>query len=89
MRRALIAAIFVFATAVYAVEVPVQRIADDGMVIDRVAQMAKRDLPQDLLKRILNEDVEAMRGKRADGTYDYATYERLEASRSDQSYEIH
>jgi hypothetical protein len=66
----------------------VQRVADDGKVIDRVAQMAKRDLPQDLLKRILNEDIESLRGKRGDGTYDYATYERLESSRDDQAYSV-
>ncbi|HEV8660145.1 MAG TPA: hypothetical protein VGS96_16185 [Thermoanaerobaculia bacterium] len=80
--------LIVFATAVYAAEIPVQRVADDAKVVDRVAEAAKRDLPQDLLKRILNEDIEALRGKRADGTYEYATFERLEASRDSKSYSV-
>ncbi|MGZ8832596.1 MAG: hypothetical protein ACXW19_05290 [Thermoanaerobaculia bacterium] len=88
MRRALVLALLAYASTVYAVEIPVQRVADDAKVIDRVAQMAKRDLPQDLLKRILNEDIDALRGKRGDGTYDNATYERLESSRADQSFSV-
>lgn len=88
MRRALVLALLACASAVYAVEIPVQRVADDGKVIDRVAQMAKRDLPKDLLKRILNEDIDALRGKRGDGTYDNASYERLESSRDDQSFSV-
>jgi hypothetical protein len=75
------------ASAAYA-EIPVQRVAGDAKVVDRVAEAAKRDLPQDLLKRILNEDIEALRGKRADGTYEYATFERLEASRTSKSYSV-
>ena len=77
-----------FATAVYAAEIPVQRVADDAKVIDRVAEAAKKDLPQDLLKRIVSEDIESLRGKRADGTYEYATFERLEASRISKSYSV-
>ncbi|HEY3056619.1 MAG TPA: hypothetical protein VGK31_11880 [Thermoanaerobaculia bacterium] len=78
----------VFATAVYAAEIPVQRVAGDAKVVDRVAEAAKRDLPHDLLKRILNEDIETLRGKRADGTYEFATFERLEASRDSKSYSV-
>jgi hypothetical protein len=88
MRRVAVLVFLACASAVHAVEIPVQRVADDGKVIDRVAQMAKRDLPQDLLKRILNEDIDALRGKRSDGTYDNATYERLESSRDSQSFSV-
>ena len=87
MKTILIAAL-VASSSVFAVEIPVQQVADDAKVIDRVAQASKKDLPQDLLKRILNEDIESMRGKHADGTYDYATYERLEAGRSSSSYSV-
>ncbi len=71
-----------------AAEVPVQRVADDARVIDRVAEVSKRDLPDGLLKRLVNEDIELLRGKRADGTYEYATYERLEAGRIAQDFSI-
>ena len=90
MRRfLLIAMLFVFAAALPAqVQVPVARIADDGLVIDRVAEAAKRDLPSDLLKRIVNEDIELLRGKRPDGSYDFAKYERFEAGRVNGSFSI-
>lgn len=88
MKRMIPVAMLALASAAFAVEIPVQRVADDAKVVDRVAEAAKRDLPQDLLKRILTDDIEALRGKRPDGTYDYATYERLEASRSDQQFSV-
>lgn len=88
MKRMLPLSVFVLAASLQAAEIPVQRIADDAKVVDRVAEAAKRDLPQDLLKRILNDDLESLRGKRSDGTYDYATYERLESSRTDQSFSV-
>ncbi|HEY4642269.1 MAG TPA: hypothetical protein VII75_13065 [Thermoanaerobaculia bacterium] len=70
------------------VPVPVARIADDAKVIDRVAEASKGDLPKDLLRRIINEDIELLRGHRADGTYAYASYERMEATRASESYSI-
>lgn len=68
--------------------VNVARIADDAKVFDRIAEASKRDLPRDLLRRIVDEDIETLRGKRPDGTYQYAGYERMEASRQSQSYSI-
>ena len=65
-----------------------QRVADDAVVIDRVAEASKRDLPTDLLKRIVTEDIDLLRGKRSDGTYQFATYERLEAGRTNSSFSI-
>jgi hypothetical protein len=76
-----------FATTSVA-QVPVARVADDGLVIDRVAEASKRDLPADLLKRIVNEDIELLRGKRPDGSYDFAKYERFEAARVHSSFSI-
>src|SRR6185436_8935001 len=66
----------------------ISKVADDGLVIDRVAEASKRDLPRDLLKRIVNEDIDILRGKRQDGSYQYATYERFEAGRNTQSFSI-
>ncbi len=88
MKRMLSIVLIAFASAMYAVDIPVQHVAGDARVVDRVAQAAKKDLPQELLKRILTEDIDALRGKRSDGTYDYATFERLEASREDHSYSV-
>lgn len=68
--------------------VPTARIAEDAIVFDRVAEASKRDLPRDLLKRIVNEDIDLLRGKRQDGSYAYATYERFEASRTTQSFSV-
>lgn len=67
---------------------PATRVADDALVIDRVAEMSKRDLPTDLLKRLINEDIEMLRGRRPDGSYEYASYERFEAGKINRSFSI-
>jgi hypothetical protein len=66
----------------------IQRVADDAIVFDRVAQASKRDLPRDLLKRIIEEDIDLLRGKRTDGSYAYATFERFDSGRVDGSFSI-
>lgn len=82
-------ALIVFAAAAaFGQTVPTARIAEDARVVDRVAEMSKRDLPHDLLKRILDQDIDLLRGKRNDGTYEYASWERLEAGRSSDSFSI-
>ena len=86
MKKAFI--ILLIASSAYAVDIPVQQVADDAKVIDRVAQATKKDLPQQLLQRIINDDIEALRGRHGDGTYEYATYERLESSRISESYSV-
>ena len=70
------------------VPIPVARVAEDARVLDRVAEASKRDLPRDLLRRIVDEDIDALRGKRADDTYQYAGYERMEAIRTTESYSV-
>ena len=76
------------ATAATAAEVPVQRVAEDAKVIERVAEVTKKDLPDSLLKRLVTEDIELLRGRRADGSYEYATHERLEAGRVAQDFSV-
>lgn len=71
-----------------ATQLTVARVADDALVIDRVGEASKRDLPADLLKRIANEDIDVLRGKRPDGSYDYAHYERFETGRVASSFSI-
>ena len=87
MKRAVL--ILLFTAGAFAQQPPfIQQVADDALVVDRVAQVSKRDLPRDLLKRLVNEDVDLLRGKRPDGSFQYATYERFEAGRSTQSFSI-
>ncbi len=85
--------IFLFAaTATLGAQQPqpsvVQRVSEDAIVFDRIAQASKRDLPRDLLKRIVEEDIDLLRGKRTDGSYDYATFERFDAGRVNNSFSI-
>lgn len=71
-----------------AVEIPVAKIADDAKAVDRVAQASKRDLPVDLLRRIINDDIELLRGRHTDGTYEYAGFERFESGRTSKSFSV-
>ena len=80
--------VFLLCSASLSAQVPVQRVADDARVIDRVAEATRKDLPEELLKRIINEDIDLLRGKRADGSYRYATFERLEAGRTANDFSI-
>jgi hypothetical protein len=87
MRRTAIAiALFTAMSAI--AQVPVARVAADARVVDRVAEASRNDLPRDLLKRIVTEDIDLLRGKRADGTYQYAAYDRMEAGRKSDSFSI-
>ncbi len=71
-----------------AAEIPVARVADDAKTVDRVAAASKHDMPHDLLKRIITDDIELLRGHRSDGTYEYAGFERFEWARNSQSYSV-
>lgn len=77
-----------FAFLLAAVDIPVARVADDAKAIDRVAAASKRDLPRDLLRRIVNDDIELLRGHRSDGTYQYAGYERMESGRVSEALSV-
>jgi hypothetical protein len=87
MRGAAIGLVFLVVTNAIA-QVPVARVATDARVIDRVAEMSRNDLPGDLLKRIVNEDIDLLRGKRADGTYQYASYDRMEGNRKSDTISV-
>ena len=80
-------AALLFAAAA-ATPVPTAQIALDARVVDRVAEVSKRDLPRDLLKRMIEDDIELLRGKRSDGGYAYASHDRMEASRKSESFSI-
>lgn len=84
----LLAAAAAAASAPATPQAPVVRVYEDARAIERVAEASRGDLPIDLLRRIVTEDIDLLRGKRADGTYQYAGYERLEAGRTSDSFSI-
>lgn len=87
MKRTLLLALFATATSVLAQTAP-ERVYDDAKTIERVAEVSRRDLPVDVLRRIATEDLDLLRAKRADGTYQYAHHEREEAGRIEESFTI-
>jgi hypothetical protein len=65
------------------------RVADDAKAIDRVVEVSRgHDIPKDILRRVVNEDLDVLRGRHADDTYDYASYERMEAGRVHESFSV-
>jgi len=86
MKRAAIGIAFFAVSSAFA-QVPA-RVAADAKVVDRVAEASRNDLPKDVLKRIVNEDIDLLRGKHADGTYQYAAYDRMEAGRKSDSFSV-
>jgi len=61
---------------------------EDAKALKRVAQVAGRDLPREVLGKIVKEDIDLLRGKRSDGTFTYAHYEREEASREEGRFAV-
>lgn len=65
------------------------RVTDDAKTIDRVVEMSRgHDIPSEILRRVVNEDLDILRGRHANDTYDYASYERLEADRVHDSFSV-
>ena len=85
MKHLLIAVLLVSSVQAQTV---VQRVGEDAIAIDRVAAASKKDLPRDLLKRIVEEDIDLLRGKRSDGTYEYASFERFDSGRITQDFSV-
>jgi len=84
---AMLAALVVGA-APLAAQSSIQQVVDDARTIGRVADVSRRDLPQEVLRRIATEDLEFLRMKNPDGTYQYARYEREEADRIEESFSV-
>ena len=74
--------------AAVAADIPIARVIDDAKAVERVAAASKHDMPHDLLKRILNDDIEALRGRHTDGTYEYAGFERFDSGRITQAVSV-
>ena len=86
MKRFIIA--LVLATSAAAQQDVAQRVTEDAIAIDRVAAASKRDLPTDLLRRMIEEDIELLRGRRNDGSYQYASFERFDTGRISQDFSV-
>ena len=86
MKRLLIA--LLLAATASAQDNVAQRVAEDAIAIDRVAAASKRDLPTDLLRRMIEEDIELLRGRRNDGSYQYASFERFDSGRITQDFSV-
>lgn len=66
-----------------------QRVYEDAIAFDRIGAVAKKDLPKDVMRRLIDEDVEVLRGKRPDGTYQYASFERFDSGRTTKEFSVH
>lgn len=88
MKRVISIALFAVAAAAQQPHDIASRVATDATVVDRVAEASKRDFPRELMQRIVEEDIELLRGRRPDGSYQYASWERFEAGRITTSHSI-
>lgn len=60
----------------------------DAQVVGRVAEVAQRDLPRELLLRIVEQDIDLLRGRRDDGSYAYAHFEMIESGRVAEGFTV-
>lgn len=60
----------------------------DAAVVRRVAEVARRDLPKDILLRIIDEDIHLLRGRIDESSYRYAHFEPIEAGRVSEGYSV-
>jgi hypothetical protein len=67
---------------------PARAVADDARTLKRIAEVADRDIPKKIAETILSEDLEMLRGRRSDGSYQYAHYEREENGRIEERVRI-
>lgn len=81
-----VSALLLATSAVAAVDV--QGVYDDAKVIRRVAEVSHRDLPKEVLRSLTTGMIDELRGKRLDGSYDYARYEKVEADRKADRFTV-
>ncbi|MDX1582083.1 MAG: hypothetical protein R3338_00625 [Thermoanaerobaculia bacterium] len=65
-----------------------ERVYLDAQVVKRVAEVAHRDLPVEVLEKIVEQDIELLRGKRPDGTYEHAHFEPIESGRVKEGFSV-
>lgn len=65
-----------------------RQVYEDAKVMRRIADVARRDLPRDVLGKIVDEDLETLRGKTSEYEYRYAAYARTEAERNEERFTV-
>ncbi len=66
----------------------IDQVREDANVILRVLEASEKDVPRDLMRTIVEEDIEILRGKQNDGTYLYASYIAEEADRKEKGFTV-
>lgn len=80
------AALLVF--PLFAQQVDTKRIYQDALVLQRIMQVSKKEVPKDTLKAIAAETLEAVRGPRTDGTYTWANFARESAGTVTEGFPV-
>lgn len=90
MRRSfvLLGAVALLTFPLPAQEIDTRRIYQDALVLQRIMQVSKKDVPKDTLKAIATETLEAVRGPRTDATYRWASHEREAAGTVAEGFEV-
>lgn len=65
-----------------------QLVYDDARVIRRVAEVGGRAVPREIIEKIAKEDLDTLRGRRFDDTFEFARYDREEASRESEGFKV-
>jgi hypothetical protein len=65
-----------------------RQVYEDAKLMRRVADVARRDLPRDVLQKILAEDLDLLRGRISEYEYRYAAYARTEADRKEERFTV-
>jgi len=66
-------------------DVDVALVYEDVRVIRRVASVAGRDLPMDILAQLIDENVERLRGRQDERNYAFATWTHKEGGRTSET----
>ncbi|MFN2442802.1 MAG: hypothetical protein ABR517_08970 [Thermoanaerobaculia bacterium] len=67
---------------------PSTQVYEDAKVIRRVAEVSRRDMPRNVLDALIQQSLDALRGKSGDLEYRYATWQRVESGRKQESSAI-
>lgn len=67
---------------------PTTQVHEDAKVIRRVAEITRRDMPRDLLGTLVEQSLDSLRGKSGDFEYRYATWQRVESGKKQESSAI-
>jgi hypothetical protein len=87
--KKLAAAAFLLTSAAWGQDQPnLAQVRDDAKVMKRVVDVAKKDVPRDILETIAREDLELLRGPRPDKSYVWADYVREEAGRKEEGFTV-